>query len=176
MNPSRRALGLVGQLVEALMPIFKVVSDTRLADALAAAEENVEVWEPAPAFAPAGASPAAGERTPDQRPAAGQPIYYLSGPMTGYPEHNFPAFSKAAADLRAAGLAVVSPHELDPEHGKPWEFYLRNDIRALLDCTHVATLPHWRGSRGACLEGYVAEKLLMPVCSVADLLTTSTTP
>lgn len=90
-------------------------------------------------------------------------IYYLSGPMTGYPEFNFPAFTAAAASLRELGLCVVSPHEIDSEHGKPWDVYLRNDIRALVDCTHVATLPGWELSRGAQLEVHIAQQLGMPV-------------
>ena len=35
------------------------------------------------------------------------PILYLCGPMTGLPGNNYPAFHKAAADLRAAGYSVV---------------------------------------------------------------------
>ena len=34
---------------------------------------------------------------------------YISGPMTGMPEHNFPAFHAAADRLRKAGWSVVNP-------------------------------------------------------------------
>ena len=37
---------------------------------------------------------------------------YLSGPMTGMAENNFPAFHDAAAKLRAGGHEVVNPAEL----------------------------------------------------------------
>lgn len=97
-------------------------------------------------------------------------IYYVSGPMTGYPEFNFPAFAAAAAGLRDLGLKVVSPHEIDSEHGKPWDVYLRNDIRALVDCTHVVTLPGWEGSRGAQLEVHIAQQLGMPVAPLHVVL------
>ncbi|MGE5607641.1 MAG: DUF4406 domain-containing protein, partial [Bacillota bacterium] len=36
---------------------------------------------------------------------------YLSGPMSGLPEHNIPAFNAAAARLRRLGFCVVNPAE-----------------------------------------------------------------
>lgn len=42
---------------------------------------------------------------------------YLGGPMTGYPEFNFPAFHAAAAVLRADGHEVWSPAEFDLTEG-----------------------------------------------------------
>jgi len=36
---------------------------------------------------------------------------YISGPMTGLPEHNFPAFHAAAERLRKAGWEVNNPAE-----------------------------------------------------------------
>ena len=41
---------------------------------------------------------------------------YISGPMSGLPELNFPAFHAAAASLRAKGLDVVNPAEINAEH------------------------------------------------------------
>jgi hypothetical protein len=37
---------------------------------------------------------------------------YLSGPMTGLPDLNFPAFHAEAARLRALGYDVINPAEL----------------------------------------------------------------
>lgn len=36
---------------------------------------------------------------------------YLSGPMKGYPESNYPLFRKVAADLRSVGHMVYNPAE-----------------------------------------------------------------
>lgn len=91
---------------------------------------------------------------------------YISGPMTGKPALNFPAFHAAAAQLRAVGLEVVNPAELDEQDaGKAmqWEDYMRRDIKALMDCTHVAVLPGWQESKGASVEVGLAHALGMPV-------------
>lgn len=88
---------------------------------------------------------------------------YVSGPMTGLPEFNFPAFHEAARHLRAVGYEVINPAEHDEEPGLPWEHYLRKDIKLLMDCDAVATLPEWRKSRGATLEIHIATKLSMRV-------------
>lgn len=91
-----------------------------------------------------------------------KPIIYVSGPMTGKPLLNFPAFHKAAANLRDKGYEVVNPAELDAQDdGKlmQWEDYMRRDIRALMDCTHIALLPEWEKSRGAVIEARLAADL-----------------
>lgn len=88
---------------------------------------------------------------------------YISGPMTGIPEWNFPAFNAAADRLRGLGFDVVNPADGGAEEGKPWAADLREDLRLLLDCDAVATLPGWRNSRGAQLEVHVAQALGMRV-------------
>lgn len=42
---------------------------------------------------------------------------YIAGPMSGYPDWNYPAFAKAATELRADGWTVYSPAENDEETG-----------------------------------------------------------
>lgn len=91
---------------------------------------------------------------------------YISGPMTGIAAFNFPAFHQAAANLRARGYTVVNPAELDelhPSETLQWSDYLRRDIKALMDCTHIAMLQGHETSKGACLELFVASALGMPV-------------
>lgn len=87
---------------------------------------------------------------------------YLSGPITGYPDLNKPAFAEAAAALRADGHDVLNPHEIGQasELLLPWEDYLRADLVAMLQqADGLAMLPAWERSRGARLEHHVATAL-----------------
>lgn len=101
-------------------------------------------------------------------------VIYVSGPMTGIEEFNFPAFNAKASELRSQGLKVVNPAEFGEGAGLSWSDYLRKDIRALMDCTAVYMLPGWERSRGARLEHYIAQQLGMvimhepPVDGVAE--------
>lgn len=92
---------------------------------------------------------------------------YVSGPMTGYKDKNFPAFMQASIALRAYGHKVINPAELDIGEPRPtWETCLQRDIRELMKCNGVATLRGWTQSRGAKLEVYIAKALKWPVHSV----------
>lgn len=85
---------------------------------------------------------------------------YLSGPMSGLPQHNVPAFNAATKLLRKKGFRVINPAELDKkEHCRTWEACLRRDIRELSYCTDIATLPGWTKSRGAKLEVHIGKAL-----------------
>lgn len=83
---------------------------------------------------------------------------YISGPMTGLPEYNFPAFTAEAERLRGLGFDVVNPAEINPDGGT-WEECMRRDVALLVTCDHVATLPGWDKSQGAQLEVYIADRL-----------------
>lgn len=93
---------------------------------------------------------------------------YLAGPMTGIPDFNYPAFTRAAEKLRASGYEVVNPAEHDLPHPQEWHVYLRHAIKRLVDCDAVATLPAVEASKGARLEMYIAEKLGMPIKQVVE--------
>lgn len=96
--------------------------------------------------------------------------------MSGYEEHNFPAFIRFENHLRTKlHYEVVSPRELTLEGDgkdldKPWEWYLRNDLQALLTCDGVVLMPGWKESRGARLEAHVADKLKMWVFHISSEL------
>jgi hypothetical protein len=83
---------------------------------------------------------------------------YISGPITGIPEGNRPAFAAMAARLTAGGWRVINPHDLCDSHLiLSWEEYMRQDLAALLTCTHIVMLEGWEQSRGARLEKLVAD-------------------
>lgn len=94
---------------------------------------------------------------------------YLSGPMTGLPDLNFPAFNTEAARLRGNGYEVVNPAELNPEHQKSWEDCLRADLRDMLTCDVLALLPAWQTSKGAHLEVHVAHRVGMTIVDAATV-------
>lgn len=103
--------------------------------------------------------------------------------MSNYPEHNFPAFRAAAADLRARGYEIVSPVELDEADGfdatapnvesgsAQWATFLARDVHIVADpgIEAVIVLPDWNTSRGARLEVYIAAELGKPILRYPDL-------
>lgn len=98
---------------------------------------------------------------------------YISGPMTGYEELNFPAFNAAARTLRLIGYEVTNPAEFQTdstgmEADAAWCMYMRQDIKALMDCDAIVMLPEWPDSRGAVIERDLAMKLSMPVLTLAE--------
>ena len=112
-----------------------------------------------------------------------QPVY-IAGPMTYIPQFNFPAFDKAAADLRLLGLEVISPAELDnmstrtkalasPDGaphsvpGETWGDFLSRDVKLVADGVgSIAVMDGWEKSRGARLEAFVAVLCKKPVFNI----------
>ena len=110
---------------------------------------------------------------------------YLAGPMTGYPAFNYPAFDKAATDLRERGHDVQSPAEMDDpalraiivqspdgdlkalqaQTGEGYGNFLARDIQIVASdaIEAVVVLPGWERSRGATLEVHVAKELGKPI-------------
>lgn len=87
---------------------------------------------------------------------------YISGPMTGIPDFNFPAFHAVAKKLRDNGVEVVNPAELNPT-GTSWGDCMRRDITELMTCHTILMLKGWQKSEGAKLERYIAERLWMGI-------------
>lgn len=94
---------------------------------------------------------------------------YLSGPMSGLPDNNFPAFDAAAERLRTIGYSVVNPAELSRGmdhviliHGREpacWHNYMAQAIVAMQTVDAIHYLPGWQNSYGARIEAIVAEKM-----------------
>jgi hypothetical protein len=93
---------------------------------------------------------------------------YLSGPMTGHKDLNFPAFHAAAAKLRHAGYEVINPAEINQADQSNWLACMWNDIEAMARerVDGIATLPEWMNSRGARVECQLAFGLALPVWDV----------
>lgn len=87
---------------------------------------------------------------------------YIAGPMSGYVDHNFPAFKKAAKELRARGYDVISPHEIENDQND-WYQCMRDDIKQLVDCDTIYLLDGWWNSTGAKLECTIAYGLDMEI-------------
>lgn len=104
---------------------------------------------------------------------------YISGPMTGIPEFNFPAFFEAEGRLAALGWDPVNPAQKDRENGLDARgltgtespdslgFDLRAallwDLEQVSESAVVAVLPGWHRSKGAQSEVALAIALGIPV-------------
>ena len=96
---------------------------------------------------------------------------YVAGPMTGIPEHNYPAFRAAAAELRARGWSVVNPAENDPPCPDPtWDDWMRISLDQVRAASLLALLPGWERSEGARLEVETARRLGIPALPLRDVL------
>lgn len=90
--------------------------------------------------------------------------YYISGPMAGLPDLNFPAFNAVAERLRHHNRLVVNPAEVAlPGGSTPHEFLHADLLTMLRDCNSLILLPGWPQSRGARLELAVASDLHWPI-------------
>lgn len=106
---------------------------------------------------------------------------YLSGPMRGIKDSNFPEFIRIADRLRAAGHDVLNPAEsavVDRDHMVRSD-YLRHDIQLIMVVDAVVVIPGWYSSPGARFEVAEAWQIGIPVyyyqdeacpgCSLANL-------
>lgn len=93
---------------------------------------------------------------------------FISGPMSGLPDFNYPAFHAAAARLRGLGYEVHSPAENPAPPCGTWEGYMRLSFAQLLKCEAVVLLPGWSDSRGALEERSMAQTLGMEFFHLSD--------
>lgn len=99
-------------------------------------------------------------------------VLYIAGPMSGYPENNYPLFNSVESMLVGAGYDVVNPASFGTHPGARVHYVdlIREDLRAMLDCHGVAVLDGWWESGGARNEVNVAGILKMPVRPYAEWL------
>lgn len=97
---------------------------------------------------------------------------YLSGPMTGYPQQNYPLFNAVAQMLRAAGHEVHNPAEY-PHEGPAESFPLRAAFATYSQyiCTEaeaILMLPAWQQSKGATAEHALATACGLQVLELSN--------
>lgn len=99
---------------------------------------------------------------------------YISGPMRGFPDFNFPAFDKARDFYLDAGFSVISPADVEraidgpdahalPENPKQHAYAARDIVAIFYFADHVVVLPGWEKSTGARAEVALAHWLKVPV-------------
>ena len=93
-------------------------------------------------------------------------IVYLAGPMSNYPDHNYPAFHAAEKALRAAGHDVYSPAAIGQHEGWEHHDYMRRALKLLLQCDAIYLLPGWQDSLGAQHEFDTSRILKMDVVTL----------
>lgn len=98
----------------------------------------------------------------------GATVVYLSGPMTGLPDYNFPNFNRFAYSLRGRGFVVINPAETagGVDH-LDREWYFRMDLSAIAESEAVFVMPGWKDSEGAKTEVAVAHAFGLPVYALA---------
>lgn len=85
---------------------------------------------------------------------------YISGKISGLEfSHAQKLFNDAENDLKKYNFNVVNPMTLPHNHGKSWDEFMREDLKALLDCTHIFMLSNWQDSKGAIIEHDLAKEL-----------------
>lgn len=98
---------------------------------------------------------------------------YISGPMSGLKDSNFPEFHIVASRLRDMGYEVICPAENPPPpegyEGDHWLYYMRIDLAQVCTVDAIVMLPNWYGSKGAREEFHVANVLQLRVVSWADV-------
>ena len=101
---------------------------------------------------------------------------YIAGPMTGYPEFNFPAFFAAAEKFEKEGWVVWNPANKEAENGITasesyakgdnaglvaegwdWKTAFKWDTTKVIESDAIYLLPGWEKSTGARAEWAVAQ-------------------
>lgn len=101
-----------------------------------------------------------------------QRMIYLSGPMKGYPQSNYPLFMQVAGELRSAGHTVYNPAEF--KYDGPHEtFPLRKAFAEYCkficeDACTVVLLPGWEKSKGASTERGLADNCGLEIIEYSE--------
>lgn len=104
------------------------------------------------------------------KPTEGK-VIYISGPMTGLPEYNYPEFFRVQKLIEEQGDVAINPANTGVQEGWEWKQYLTKDLIDLLqgDVDSVVVLEGWENSKGARLEVHVAKELEIPIYTLDEL-------
>lgn len=102
---------------------------------------------------------------------------FISGPMSGLPEYNFPNFYRMADRLKNMGFEVVNPADLAITHevakviADPIEFraMLEEEWEALRHCDTILLLEGWENSKGGRSELELALELGLKIITESSL-------
>jgi hypothetical protein len=85
---------------------------------------------------------------------------YISGKITGLIfEDAFAKFREAEIHFLNLDYEVVNPMKLTHNHDKSWESYMKEDLKAMMDCDAIALLANHKDSKGALIEKELAIQL-----------------
>ena len=90
-------------------------------------------------------------------------VIYISGKITGMEEEAKVLFAEATKKFTDNGYKVMNPFDLDDNHDKTWESYMKVCLDALERCDIIYMLSNWRDSKGAIEEFILATGLGLPV-------------
>lgn len=92
---------------------------------------------------------------------------YISGPVSGMPELNYPAFRRVEAALFERNCDVENPinnvppgfFNLEEDFVKLWQYQMRKAIAQLAQCDSIVMLNGWEKSKGATIELWLSNML-----------------
>lgn len=89
---------------------------------------------------------------------------YIAGKIGDLPLEVYTKnFNEAKDQVKELGFEPVSPTDLPHNHDKKWLSYMREDMKAMLDCDAVFAQRNWNDSPGARIEVSTAKSLGLQV-------------
>lgn len=84
---------------------------------------------------------------------------YISGKISGIEKEAPALFESAELTIKQFGHEPVNPMKLNHNHDRSWHSYMKEDLKAMMDCDAVYFLSNWQDSKGAIIEHGLAAQL-----------------